>query len=309
MTGDELLEALLRPPTPAACADAHASWAAQTARAGGLGTIDAAIVGGLHADRLAWAFLAGYQAALRALDPSLPEGALVSLCATEARGAHPRDIETTARREGGDLVLDGEKWLATLAAEAAVLLVVASGGWDPEGRNRLLVARVPADALGVSRAPLPAEVPFVPEISHLAVRLAGVRVPESAVLPGDGYEDALKPFRSLEDAHVFAACLAYLCGVAGRCGWPAGFRERAMSVALAMRALAEGSRFRSPSSHVALGGVLALGREVVEASEAHWERAGEPERARWRRDRPLLEVAGRARTARLKAAWRRCGAP
>lgn len=82
-----------------------------------------------------------------------------------------------------------------------------------------------------------------------------------------------------------------------------------MSVALAMRALAEGSRFRSPSSHVALGGVLALGREVVEASEAHWESAGEPERARWRRDRPLLEVAGRARTARLKAAWRRCGAP
>lgn len=306
MNVDELLEALLHPPAPAKVPDARGFWAAHRARAAGLGTIDAALIGGLHSDRLAWAFLAGYQAALRALDPALPEGALAALCATEARGAHPRDIQATARREGGERVLDGEKVFATLAAEADVLLVVASEGLDPEGRNRLVAVRVPAGAPGVSRAPTLRELPFAPELSHLLVRLSGVHVPEAEVLPGDGYEDALKPFRSLEDAHVFAACLAYLCGVAGRSGWPAAFRERAAATALAMRALAAGSPLRSPESHVALGGLLALGREVVEASEALWERAGEAERSRWRRDRPLLEVAGRARAARLEAAWRRC---
>jgi len=303
---DRLVDALVRPPAAVAAAGtAREYWEAHRARAEGLAPIDAAAVGGVYADRLGWAFVAGYGAALRALDPALPAGAVAALCATEIRGVHPRDIETTARREGGEWVVDGVKVFATLADQADVLLVVASAGAGEGGRNRLVVVRVPARAPGVTLEPSPREIPFAPEISHQVVRFQGVRVPESAALPGDGYEDALKPFRSVEDAHVFAAGLSYLCGVAGRFDWPKPFRERTVAAVLGFRALAASpSRLRTPESHVALGGALALGRELADASEALWDQAEPAERERWRRDRPLLEVAGRARAARLEAAWR-----
>ncbi|HEY8207225.1 MAG TPA: acyl-CoA dehydrogenase family protein [Myxococcaceae bacterium] len=301
------LERLVRPPAVISCEEARAFWEAHRGRSEGLAPLDAALVGGVNADRLGWAFVAGYHAALRVLDPALPAGALAAFCATEARGVHPKDIETMACRDGGSWVLDGEKVFVTLASEADVLLVVASAGRGEEGRNRLVVIRVAADASGVVRAPSGKDIPFAPEISHQVVRFVGARTPESEVLPGDGYEDALKPFRSIEDVHVFAASLAYLCGVAGRFGWPKGFRERAVTAVLGLRALASSpSGLRTPESHVALGGALALGREVVDAAEPHWEQADAAERERWRRDRPLLEVAGKARAARLVAAWERC---
>ncbi len=50
--------------------------------------LEAAVRGGARADRVGYAFAAGYQAALRALFPLAP-GQLGSLCATEAHGAHP----------------------------------------------------------------------------------------------------------------------------------------------------------------------------------------------------------------------------
>ncbi|HYV49081.1 MAG TPA: acyl-CoA dehydrogenase family protein [Myxococcaceae bacterium] len=301
------MDALVRPPAVTAAGSAREYWEAHRVRAEGLAPIDAAAVGGVYADRLGWAFVAGYGEALRVLDPGLPAGGMAALCATEARGVHPRDLETAARREGAEWVVDGVKVFATLADQADVLLVVASAGSGEGGRNRLVVVRVPAKAPGVTLEASPREIPFAPEISHQVVRFSGVRVPESAALPGDGYEDALKPFRSIEDAHVFAAGLSYLCGVAGRFDWPASFRERAVTPVMALRALASSpSGLRTPESHVALGGALALGREVVEASEAFWDRAGAAERERWRRDRPLLEVAGKARAARLEAAWKRC---
>jgi len=303
---DRPMDALVRPPAVTAAGNAREYWEAHRARAGGLVPIDAAAVGGVCADRLGWAFVAGYGEALRVLDPALPAGVMAALCATEARGVHPRDIETAARREGAEWVVDGVKVFATLADQADVLLVVANAGAGEDGRNRLVVARVPAKAPGVALETSPREIPFAPEISHQVVRFSGVRVPVEAALPGDGYEDALKPFRSIEDAHVFAAGLSYLCGVAGRFDWPKSFRERAVASVMALRALASSpSGLRTPESHVALGGALALGREVVEAGEPFWERAEAAERERWRRDRPLLDVAGKARAARLEAAWRR----
>ena len=39
---------------------------------------------------------------------------------------------------------------------------------------------------------------FVPEISHAEVELDRVKVSDADVLPGDGYDDYLKPFRTIE---------------------------------------------------------------------------------------------------------------
>src|SRR5437588_11886352 len=87
-------------------------------------TVDRAAAGGFVADRIGYAFLAGYRAALARLDPTLSRA---SLCATEEGGAHPRAIKTRlAPQRDGAFVLDGEKTFATLASAAETLLVVAS---------------------------------------------------------------------------------------------------------------------------------------------------------------------------------------
>src|SRR5204863_1071589 len=104
----------------------HAAHTSLSAR-----TIDRALLGGAVADRLAFAFAAGYTEALRALVPQLD--GVTSLCATEAAGNHPRAIRTTLTPIAGDrYVLRGRKQWATAANEAAHLLVVASLGEDAE---------------------------------------------------------------------------------------------------------------------------------------------------------------------------------
>ncbi|MCW5806067.1 MAG: acyl-CoA dehydrogenase, partial [Deltaproteobacteria bacterium] len=237
----------------------------------------------------------GYREALRALVPDAT--GIASLCATEDGGAHPRAIAT--RLEGGRLT--GKKKWATLASHAPTLLVVASIGADGAGRNRLRVVRVAANAPGVRL--VPASAAIVPEIPHAAVELDGVAVAEGDVLPGDGYDDYLKPFRTVEDIHVHAALAGYLVGVARRHAFPRETIERLLAVALAAHALA-GCDPKATATHLALAGVLAEARRAVEEAEAHWRaRPADAERTRWERDRALLDVAGKARAARREKAW------
>ena len=255
--------------------------------------VDRALAGGARADRLGLAFIAGYTEALRALVPGLT--GVAALCATEEGGAHPRAIATTLA--AGELT--GRKKWATGANAAATLLVVASTGHDEAGRNRLRVVRVAANAPGVRIEAAPA--PFVPEIQHAEIELDHVRVAEGDVLPGDGYEDYLKPFRSVEDAHVHAALAGYLLGVARRRGWREHV-ERLLALALATREVALADARRA-ETHVALAGVLELATRQVAELEATWAAAPDEEWQRWLRDRPLLRVAASARAARRERAW------
>src|SRR4029079_9919963 len=92
--------------------------------------VERALWAGLHADRLGYAFVGGYSAALarllqRAAAPERPLAPRLSLCATEAAGAHPRNIATRLDEQGVASVLRGEKTFATLASAADELLVVA----------------------------------------------------------------------------------------------------------------------------------------------------------------------------------------
>lgn len=255
--------------------------------------VERAIVAGAAADRVGFAFVAGYTEALHALVPGLRGAA--SLCATEEGGAHPRAIRTTLA--GGEL--NGRKKWATNANAAATLLVVASTGVDEAGRNRLRVVRVPADAPGVRVHATSAA--FVPEIQHAELELEHVRVADADVLPGDGYEAYLKPFRTVEDAHVHAALAGYLLGIARRRGWRDRV-ERLLALALATRAVATADP-KLATTHVALAGVLALATREVAELETTWAAAPDEEWQRWQRDRPLLQVAAAARAARLERAW------
>ena len=263
---------------------------------------DRATATALACDRVGFAFAAGYQAALHALLPSLPTDAALSLCATEEGGAHPRAIATRLEpAPDGGFVLHGKKRWSTFAPAADALLVVASIGADDRGRNRLKLARVDRTADGV-RVEAMAATPFAPEIPHAEVTFDGARVRDADVLEGDGYERYLKPFRTIEDVHVFGALTAHVCGVARRCGWPRGvIEELAASIAM-WRALAIAAP-SAPEIHVALGGAFTVVRAILARTEPLFAQAPPDVRARWERDRPLLEIAGTARAKRLEAAW------
>jgi len=299
---DTLLHALLTL-KPAAADTLRAWWeTAAEERARWPHTIERALVGGVLSDRLGFAFASGYAEALRALAPTHARG-ITALCATEEGGNHPKAIHTRLVPAGeGHYTLTGKKKWATVATEASALLVVASTGTDA-GKNRLRVVRVAANAPGVVL--VPSAAPFVPEIPHAEVELREVAIAEADVLPGDGYDDYLKPFRTVEDLHVHAALVGYLIGVARRHNLDKAIIEPLVALATTVHALAHANP-KSPATHVALAGLIGLATHAVEAVEQAWGVPDE-EHARWHRDRALLKVAGAARAARREKAWELLG--
>jgi acyl-CoA dehydrogenase len=269
--------------------------------------VDRAIAGGFSADRVAYAFAAGYQAALLALVGDTAAEGPVALCITEQGGAHPRAIATMLRpAEGGGFLVDGQKRWTTLSGDGGgTLLVAASTGAGEDGRNRIKLVRVDANAAGVTMTPM-AETPFVPEIPHAEVRFEGVRVAENAVLPGDGYDRYIKPFRTVEDIHVHAAVMGYVFGVARKHSFPPAVRESIAALLAGVRALAFEDPL-APETHVALAGVLGLARRILDDAEPCWATVDPETRARWERDRALLGVASVARAKRLESAYRALG--
>jgi len=257
-------------------------------------TVDRAAAGGFLADRIGFAFVAGYRAALAKLDPTLGRA---SLCASESGGAHPRAIETRLEPRGDAFVLNGEKTFATLASAADVLLVVASRGRDGD-RNHLQIARIPSTREGVTirdRDP----IAFAPEIPHARVAFREARVEASEIVDGDGYTSFLKPFRTIEDVHVMAAWLGHVVRLARAHDEAREIVEKSLAGIAALRTINEEGPL-DPGTHIALAGVLALASEV--GSAVTLAKADEAVRARWQRDLPLLAVAGAARNARREAA-------
>ncbi|HEY5924631.1 MAG TPA: acyl-CoA dehydrogenase family protein [Kofleriaceae bacterium] len=296
----DIIRALLAAQPPAAATLAE-WWAATAAVRRAYETpVDRALVSAAFADRLGFAFTAGYQAALTHLFP-IGDG-VYSLCITEATGNSPRDIATTLEPSNspGMFVMNGRKKWATGAPLADGLIVAAKVGTDAEGRNQIRLARIGAQAPGVSLTP--SNAPFVPEIPHAEVGLTNVAVLEADVLPGDGYDEYIKPFRTVEDAHVHAALVGYLIGVARRKRFAREVIERLAALAITTRAAALADA-KAASTHVMLGGVFALIAHEVAGLEAPWAASPDEEWHRWQRDRALLQVAGKAREARRAKAW------
>jgi hypothetical protein len=266
-------------------------------------TADRALVAGFRADRLGYAFAGGYQCAGAAAFCAAEHGAPLAFCATEASGVHPRAIESRLQRDGAGWRLDGSKTFVTLGAFAERLVVIASEGTRDDGTNKLRAACFDARRAGVELDVAPA-APFVPEIPHARVRFRGVLLRDDELLVGDGYADFLKPFRTIEDAHVHAALLGQLMRLARLAGAEPKQLQRLAAMASTIRALCA-AHPSAPETHVALAGAMAQVGEVVDSIDEWWLRLDPLLRERWQRDRPLLQVASKARRLRIEAAWRR----
>ncbi|MDT7835507.1 hypothetical protein [Aquabacterium sp. OR-4] len=303
-----LIQALHAAPQARAVDDVAAWWQGWPGLLhGAADTAALALAGGFAADRVAWAFASGYQAALRALVPDLPGEAMAAFCVTEAEGNRPRDIRSriTPLADGG-WQLDGAKRWATLGPAGSVLLVAAAlapAADAADGRPQLRVLRVPVPTAGLQVEAMP-PARFVPEVPHAALRMAAVRLPAAAMLPGDGYERYVKPFRTLEDSHVTLAVLAYLLREARARAWPEAYREQLVAV-LALLADLAGRDPQAAAGHVALAGALQLAHGLYAQAQPLWAAAGCAAAQRWQRDAALFAVAGTARQLRAASAWRR----
>ncbi len=86
----------------------------------------------------------------RWLAPLLDNEIVSSFAMTEPHGgADPTLIRTTARREGGDWVLNGQKWFASTSNYAAFFITLAVTDPDAKPHRRLSAFIVPADAPGL----------------------------------------------------------------------------------------------------------------------------------------------------------------
>jgi acyl-CoA dehydrogenase len=264
--------------------------------------IHQAIIGGFVADRVGWAFASGYQAALRALFPDAPADRICALCVTEADGNSPKAIKSSLRRNGSGWTLDGAKRWTTLGPEGALFFVAARDDAASGERASIRIARVDSTAQGMKIESMPA-TKFVPEVPHAQLQFENVKVSESDILPGDGYDLYVKPFRTVEDIHVQAAVLAYLMREGQRLSWPQGWLERLSALLAAMGKLSDMPAAHA-ETHIALAGALTIGGGLIEETEAFWlKSATDPAAMRWARDRALLTVAGKARELRTQRAW------
>lgn len=252
-------------------------------------SIERAILRGAQADRLGLAFMGGYSAAITKLDPAITD--LAALCASEVGGGHPRAIQTTLQNG----VLNGTKTFVSGGLLARSLLVVAKVG-ERDGRPELKVARIRANTPGVTHGE-GMDLEFIPEVPHGTVTFENALV--EAVLEGDGYEQYLKPFRTIEDLHVFGAVIGCLISN-GRHSLPKETVEQLLAQLAAIITVA-----RMPPSeaatHVTLAGILTTSKALVEFIDL--KNFDADFRSRFERDKKLLSIAAKVRELRREKAW------
>src|SRR5271163_4958763 len=107
-------------------------------------------------------------------------------------GADPSMLRTTARRDGGDFVIDGTKWLITGAVGAAVAIIMAKNDGDALGPHGATIFLAPMNAPGIHIERVLDTLDQYMAGGHAVIRLDGLRVPESAVLGrvGEGFRYA-----------------------------------------------------------------------------------------------------------------------
>ncbi len=284
--------------------DAHTcQWAA---------TIERAVAGGFLADRVAYAFAAGYNAALQKLVPDLPLEAVTAICVTEKHGGHPGAIQTrlekvdTRLETGGKWKLNGFKQFVTSAEDATHFLVAASAGKHENGRNRIRLVCVEHDITGLLIQPMGTPLPFIPEIGMGTMTMQNIVISDSQILPGDGYRDYVKPFRTLEDLHIAGAMMGYLLRISCVFDWPKRIREHLLSLITAVKPLSLIPP-DLPHGHIILEGIFGQMKDLMQNIDPLWENLPEDTRAMWYRDRVIVNTADKVRVKRLANAWRHYG--
>jgi acyl-CoA dehydrogenase len=127
------------------------------------------------------------------LEPLLNDDIRSAFSMTEpgVASSDARNIQTSIRADGADIVINGRKWFSTGAADPRCKLLIVVGRnqpvLDPKGTHSIVL--VPRDTYGVTiRRVLPV-YGFFEQQGHAEIEYSDVRVPMSCVLGnlGDGF--------------------------------------------------------------------------------------------------------------------------
>jgi alkylation response protein AidB-like acyl-CoA dehydrogenase len=123
-------------------------------------------------------------------------------------GAHPKNLRSSARREGDFYVLDGEKAYLSNGPIADLIIVLAVTAQEDK-RQRFGAFLIPKNAVGLHIG-VPMELGFLKPSQHCGLRLKNCRVPAASLLGDDvtAYEAIAVPFREHEDVYL----QALVCG-------------------------------------------------------------------------------------------------
>ena len=119
-------------------------------------------------------------------------------------GSNTHQLATTARHEGDEWVVRGEKYYISGVDEAEAVLLVARTGRDERGNAQLSLFLVPTDAAGLQKVPLPVDV-MLPE-KQFTLRFDDVRLPASALV-GDEGQGFRQVFHGLNPERITGAAI------------------------------------------------------------------------------------------------------
>lgn len=244
----------------------------------------------LRCESIGFGFAVGYRSALQALLPALDSTRWAAMCVTEAAGNHPRNIQCAVNDQG---LLQGEKSFVTMAEFKPQLLVVAKAG-DGENTPILKACLVDSAMSGVNITMMP-PLPMVPEIGHGKISFDNV---QGQVLPGDGYAEYSKRFRTIEDVHVLTAFVSVLVSIAYRHGCDASVIEKGILLLASLMQTQASLHSDHPVFHVHLAAAFDEFRQLCKTFEANMDGLPETIKANWFRDKKLFGVANTAREAR-----------
>jgi alkylation response protein AidB-like acyl-CoA dehydrogenase len=307
MTPTEVLDALFAP-LPDVHADARIDVRSFLAEHGPqpAGTSDAPSYFGrlirvaVNADRRSLASVAGHQAAVRRLFPSTPDDAVVAFCVSEDKGPRPSHIHTSLTPAGDGFTMTGTKRWGSMAPVADVCYVAASVGRNGD-RNDLRMVAMPTDRPGITLDLEPYES-WGPEFQICDLHLDAVAVHADEVLPGDGYLNAIKPFRLVEDVYNTAGTLVGLFQLGRRHDRTTDQLEPLVGLIVQAAAIAQ-TDMASDASVVLLSEFLGNANAAWSSFWADWSDVPAAVAEVWTPERDLLGVAAAARETRRSNAW------
>lgn len=155
---------------------------------------------GTQAQSLSLAFLWGYQAAMRRVDPLLPDQQLAAWCVSESGLSSLRAM--TTEYDPVTQTVNGRKSHVMLMAsqQLDVMYVLAR----LKASESLLALKVRADAAGICVSEASKPQPFVAQVPHAAVTFTHTPVDDGFYVD-DAHARLDRPFRFWEDCYVSCA--------------------------------------------------------------------------------------------------------